>query len=286
MDMALFKRAIDSMAIWTDFIWLHHFGDPLLDKDIFQRISYVRSAGVHSGISTNPQSLTPDRSKKLVDAGLDLLHISLDGIDQETYSYFRGKNADYERGVKNIQAHCLQKAELNSAHPYTVVSMIKMDRNEGQVDEFRSQWTKSGIDRVFIKPFTTFAGSVDGSISNEYLRTIDYIRINNLRPRCYFPWSSITVLSDGKVVPCCYDYDGKCVLGDLNCEPVDKIWNGSRMRNFRKEHISGDFSSNPLCKDCIIPKPPKNYNCIFSRYKDNIMKSSKNKKTVRSIARL
>lgn len=45
--------------------------------------------------------------------------------------------------------------------------------------------------------------------------------------------SIMQVLWDGRVVPCCYDFDGKIVLGDLRRESVAKVWNGEKYERFR-----------------------------------------------------
>jgi radical SAM protein with 4Fe4S-binding SPASM domain len=270
MDMTLFKKIIDGSARHTEFVWLHHFGDPLLDKNIFDQISYAKSRGVHVGISTNATTLTVDRSKRLIESKLDLLHVSLDGINQDTYSYYRGKNADYDLAVKNIEQYRIQKLDLKSSFPYTVLSMIKMDRNKDQVDQFIKTWSKEGIDKVDIKSFTTFEGSIDPALSTDYLNYANYLKSGGLIHGCYFPWSSITVLADGRVVPCCYDYDGKYVLGDLNHEPISSIWNGEKMRQLRSDHITGDYSKNTLCKNCINRRRPKQCGEIIAHAKNGI----------------
>jgi radical SAM protein with 4Fe4S-binding SPASM domain len=138
---------------------------------------------------------------------------------------------------------------------------------------------------VDLKPFTTFAGSVDRVISSDYVQNVNYLKTNNLKPRCSFPWSSVTVLADGSVVPCCFDYDGKCVLGDLNREPLESIWNGSRYRAFRKEHTSGDLSHNPLCGNCEAPKSPKRYGDYLRLYFNDIPRPLRNKTIGSQISR-
>jgi radical SAM protein with 4Fe4S-binding SPASM domain len=67
--------------------------------------------------------------------------------------------------------------------------------------------------------------------------------------RCYFPWHSVSILWDGSVVPCCRDYNGVEIIGDLNNQSLEEIWNGEKMKNLRKELVSGRIT-NKLCNPC------------------------------------
>ena len=53
---------------------------------------------------------------------------------------------------------------------------------------------------------------------------------------CQFPWSSMSILCDGRVVPCCNDYDGELVLGDANEQTLKEIWNGEPYKMLRENH--------------------------------------------------
>jgi len=84
------------------------------------------------------------------------------------------------------------------------------------------------------------------------------LRATNKVVSCSVPWDQISVAWDGDVVPCCYDYDKKYVLGNVHKQPLNEIWNGERMRALRKEFISNDVS-NPLCRNCPeLYVPPTN----------------------------
>jgi radical SAM protein with 4Fe4S-binding SPASM domain len=59
----------------------------------------------------------------------------------------------------------------------------------------------------------------------------------------------MTVTWDGDVVPCCFDYNKKLVLGNVSGSTLSEIWNDSPMKNLRREFIENKIS-NPLCKNC------------------------------------
>lgn len=67
---------------------------------------------------------------------------------------------------------------------------------------------------------------------------------------CSHPYKSMVILWDGRCVPCCVDYDGRYIIGDAKIESLEKIWNGPKMQEIRKE-------SAPMCKFCNLEKIPE-----------------------------
>ena len=67
---------------------------------------------------------------------------------------------------------------------------------------------------------------------------------------CSALFESVTVLSNGDVVPCCYDIIGKCVLGNIMCENLFNIWDNARFTELRQ----AVRQSEPIgiCKECML----------------------------------
>jgi radical SAM protein with 4Fe4S-binding SPASM domain len=53
---------------------------------------------------------------------------------------------------------------------------------------------------------------------------------------CQFPWSSMTVKSNGECVSCVEDFNNEIILGDAKTQSLYEIWNGDRYAQFRHEH--------------------------------------------------
>jgi radical SAM protein with 4Fe4S-binding SPASM domain len=54
---------------------------------------------------------------------------------------------------------------------------------------------------------------------------------------CQFPWSSMTIKSNGEAVECVEDFNNEIILGDVRWERLADIWNGDRYRRFREDHF-------------------------------------------------
>jgi len=72
-----------------------------------------------------------------------------------------------------------------------------------------------------------------------------------VRNDCYQVWHSLVINWNGDVVPCCRDYNGTSILGNVREQSLRKIWNGRPMQNLRKA-IARDRKSLPLCRSCTL----------------------------------
>jgi radical SAM protein with 4Fe4S-binding SPASM domain len=69
-------------------------------------------------------------------------------------------------------------------------------------------------------------------------------------PVCDKPWTSVTILWDGRVVPCCFDYDGILTLGNVNEQSLAEIWNGPKLKALRTDHRNHTLDGVSLCAQC------------------------------------
>ena len=261
MPFSTFKAVIDQYAennpagAAGEYLWLHHFGESLLHPEFAAFIRYAVSKGVRTAMSINPIMLTPPVTEELLASGIHKLQISLDGHDDESFMKIRGVAGAYERSKKNLEAFLKRKAELG-AGTLAVLSMIDFGLNRESIAAQKSLWeAASGIDEFRSKPFTTWDGAAS-DINALAAAPVD----NEMRRRlfsavsCEVPWQTVTVTWDGDVVPCCFDYNKKYILGNVRENSLREIWNGDNMRRLRLEFLSNSVR-NPLCLDCPMLYP-------------------------------
>ncbi len=248
IDIKLFKKIVRQLK-YNSIIVLHHFGDPLLHPKIGELIKICKKYGIKTSFSTNPSNLTDKNIKNILDDGLDYLHISLDGATKETYEKIRRGRADYEVALKNINNFLEEKNRRKSKKPITTIAIIRMKETKMEIAKFKKQWkNKRGIEIVDVKEFITWDGSMEDitSLTDEFSHKV---KRKEYYP-CFWPWSKLTVLWDGRVVPCCFDYDAKVVLGDFNKQTLKEIWNGEKMKELREYHLKNSFPKGHLCEIC------------------------------------
>ena len=71
---------------------------------------------------------------------------------------------------------------------------------------------------------------------------------------CSWPWSTLVLLCDGRIVCGCADPYAKRVLGDVRQESVSQIWRGERARSLRTDLNAG---GSKFCGDCPLKLPLK-----------------------------
>ena len=88
---------------------------------------------------------------------------------------------------------------------------------------------------------------------------IDYITVEECqftnpdyhkKSKCFEIYRNITILSNGDVVPCCVDYDGKMILGSVKKRfNLKSIFNNKFYRNLRKS-FKNNRTIPVICQKC------------------------------------
>lgn len=284
MNLGLFKKVIDEAkyiynlnpAYYSDCVWLHHFGESLLYPDLGEVFLYLKDTKFITGMSSNPTELTEEKIKIICDGRLRRLLLAIDGTTDEEYKSIRGERANLNSAIENINNLIIYKKKHNLEYPKITISMIVMKGTEGNIEKYKRQWEIEGVENVRIKQFDSFAGDNRdikplipegtprknyagfGPIKKSDIRFLKDTLKKLLRvPQCSWPWQRLTILWDGTVVPCCRDYDGLYVLGNINNKPLLRIWNDEPMRNLRKQAVSHNLKLNKLCNFCRVVSSKK-----------------------------
>jgi Radical SAM superfamily/Iron-sulfur cluster-binding domain len=82
------------------------------------------------------------------------------------------------------------------------------------------------------------------------------VSLNYLATRftCSWPWSTMVLLCDGRLVCGCADPYGRRVLGDTRAETVTAVWTGPRAHALRTDLNAG---GSKFCGDCPLKLPLK-----------------------------
>jgi hypothetical protein len=80
------------------------------------------------------------------------------------------------------------------------------------------------------------------------------VSLNHLASRytCSWPWSTLVVLCDGRLVCGCSDPYATRVLGDARHQPIGEVWRGAPMTALRHDINQGGSS---FCGDCPLKLP-------------------------------
>ena len=245
MDFGLFEKIIKeaSSEKRKPVTHLHGFGEPLLDKRLPDKIQLAVDCGItRTYIVTNASLLFPETSRKIIGAGLDKMKISFYGTDEASYNDTM-KRLDFKTTLQNIKDFLRIRKEMRSQIPRLILQYLPNETNHAKTADFRALWSPlidaRGGDRLNVASLHNYGG---GRAYNPLGKKIVSV--------CYFPWTSMSVLWDGRVVTCCMDSNGVQVLGDLNSQSVQDVWNGPVLSGVRNDFGKLDYGKYPVCLSC------------------------------------
>src|SRR3989344_3238585 len=124
MRMSLYRKIISQAAeCGVKHVSLHTVGEPLLHKDLIEMIKLAKSKGLFVLVSTNGQLLNEELSRKLIDSGLDILRLSLEGYSKELYEKIR-VGGSFERIVSNVKGFRKMRDEMGKKKPLMEINTV------------------------------------------------------------------------------------------------------------------------------------------------------------------
>jgi radical SAM protein with 4Fe4S-binding SPASM domain len=242
MELALFERLLDQLhpeqKNWRA-LELHHLGESLVHPEVDRFIAAASRRGLPTEMSCNPSMIQGDLGARLIDAGVRRIVISLDGVDNETLTSIRGPAARYDKAERNLDA-LLAHAAHHHDPPQIVIQMIDLEKNRHQRQGFLARWGRTGL--PFVRAYIKDLDGPDPDTGKASTTPVSYL--------CSYPWRSVVVLWDGRVVPCCRDADAAVVLGDLNVQSLEEIWKGAEVKRLREQLRKKAVPCGHLCDGC------------------------------------
>ncbi len=254
LERDLNVKVIDELAPSLTYITYYFQGEPYLNREFLNMVSYASSKNIYTATSTNAHFLTPDICDQTIDSGLSRLIISIDGVDQESYSKYRigGQLDKVIEGSKNI-VNAKKKAGRG---PLIIWQFIAFRHNEEQIPEIKALAKKVGVDKLVIKTAQIYDFENDENLIpintdlSRYEKKDGRYKIKNkLLNHCWRLWQGCVITWDGKIAPCCFDKDASHQFGDLSNQTFTEIWHNSKYSSFRKLVLKSRKNID-ICQNC------------------------------------
>ncbi|OIQ02500.1 MAG: radical SAM protein [Syntrophobacteraceae bacterium CG2_30_61_12] len=254
MPMEVFERTIEQMKAFPrkfKFVSFTGQGEPLTNKRLPDLVMRLRKAEVAdvTEVITNGALLTPKISRALIDAGLDRMKISIQGINTQAYKTITGVNVDFDKFVEQVRFLYERKGMMQ-----LFVKVMNISLAPGEDEKFYKIFGEIS-DRMYIETCRPVYPGVDYGDRSEDVTMDRFGRQHDKRLVCPLCFFHLAIWPNGDVVPC--DTILKpIVLGNVNDKQMTlkDMWNGRAHREFcamqlRKERMI----SNPQCTRCIAP---------------------------------
>lgn len=253
---AFFRKVIDQVAKHSTFLTFYFQGEPYINPNFLNMVSYASGKGLFTATSTNAHFLDDANAKATVESGLDRCIISIDGTTQEVYEQYRkeGELSKVIEGTKNL---IRWKKELKSNTPQVVFQFLVVRPNEHQIEEVKKLGKELGVDEVKFKTAQVYDHE-DGNelipLNDKYsryrkLENGKYQIKNGLSNNCWRLWNACVITWDGKIVPCCFDKDASHQMGNLEQRSFKEIWYNGNYTAFRSKLLDSRKGID-ICSNC------------------------------------
>lgn len=210
-------------------------GEPLLNKSLESFIKVVKPFAKRVGVTTNATLLDKNRSKSLIESGLDFACFSFEGVNKAVYEHIR-VGANYETVFHNI-LNFIDLNRLNGNECKTILIIVDNSLTHSGLENFKLFWREL-VDEIKVLPLHDWGGILDSPLIEK-----------NSEPRllpCFDPWYHIYIRWDGSVAPCCV-WEGETDFGNINEQPLMEIWNSRTYQDFRASLLTKPMDHCEYC---------------------------------------
>lgn len=280
LDFKDYRKVIDSMEKeWVikkntriKQLTLVGLGEPLLHKEIDKFVSYAKEHKVANSVQvvTNGTFLTKEMSDKLIQADLDVLKISINGLSREDYGKYAGKEIDFESLVEKIRYFYINKKNTK-----VYIKIMKHMVNTKELEDKFYFLFKDIADVVNIEQLADLSFEID---SKEVADLSNSVGIKGYEMQrtdiCSMPFYSFVLNAEGTISACClagaFQVPPRLVMGES--EDVDSIWNGKLFNEFRIKMLQyGVKGASEECAKCTGYKAMVYPEDIIDEEKQNIL---------------
>jgi organic radical activating enzyme len=257
MKLELYRDLLSELGDTLFAIEFYNWGEPLLGKHIYTMIEEASRRGISTTVSTNfsfPYDTA--RAERLVDSGLAVLGVSIDGARQETYEQYRVRG-NLETVLANCRLVNEAKRRRRSATPRLVWEYHVFEHNARDVELVQAMARELDMDVSITKGWV---------VGEEWDPQGPYEFFWSPMPpaRCHFLWQDAVVHNDGGVAPCCGTFYEEDDVGKLTVSPSElgpssfrRVWNGERFRQARalfRSRNGPEEVKKTVCYDCPVTK--------------------------------
>ncbi|MCX7919118.1 MAG: radical SAM protein [bacterium] len=255
--------AVKSLIPYQDYIAVFGFGESLTAPHFFDylaRLPFTNEQTV--ALITNGILMTKEISRQIITSPINVLLISLDTVNPQTYHFIRGVNF-LPRLIEHIEQLNELKSQLHTNKPQLRLGFVAMKRNIAELPDFIRFAHRVGAEDVDVGYLNVFREELrEESLYYEPELTLRYlleakqiaqelnVRLNipelerfevtkqgfilreKTKKPCVEPWQFVYINSNGTVTPCCINTS---ILGDISKTPFSLIWNNELYRRFRKQ---------------------------------------------------
>lgn len=210
------------------------YEDPFLQPDIIDTLRTIRRMGKGIILYSALAHVDTMLLKQVVTEGLAAeIHVSHHGYDRDSWRAWHGGSIrDYADARANISYLASIKHHGGYTLPRVILNTINIPDNTKEAKRIRGSFTDQ-VDDIWFVSYDDFHGTFPDLLWRDPMPS--------WRTPCQRLWTSLNILSDGNVTPCCLDYAEEMVIGNIKDQTLEEIYHGDKAQKWRDDHLNGVF---------------------------------------------
>ena len=259
MKNETFERAlaeIEENIASIKVVVFYHGGEPLLNKSFYSMVSRVRELSNDLFIKTvtNGMLLNEKNISKFLKCGLNEIEISLDGLSPTESEEVRVKS-NSKKIIENVKQLIVARDQTASSLKINVTTtQFLRSKTEAKDPEKLIPNTPKWLRDEFSESVSYKANIAmrwPHMNVGEHYELVD--ADGEDKSYCDHPINTITIRSNGDIVPCCYDLTSQLLMGNIMENKLLEIFNGKKYQSLRSSIEEKNYIS--LCRNCNHVRP-------------------------------
>ena len=241
-----FQVVVNKIRPFTDYIYLHVLGEPMLHPKIDEILGIAAAAELQVNITTNG-SLLENKKEIIKKHNIRQFNISLhdaeENIDQPEWGNYIDGILEFAitNAHKSYISLRLWNISNKASAPFISLCLEKIAAKFSlSMEIFETTPKGNGMklaDNIFLHRAPRFEWPDETRPGVQTQKT------------CYALRDHIAILADGKVIPCCLDADAKLLLGDIHTQELSTILETEKAQKIKNGFLQRKVVE-PLCASC------------------------------------
>lgn len=240
-------------------------GEPTLRrKELLACINYAHNLGMRVNLITNGTLIDKAYAQELVDAKLDSVQVSIEGVTAETHDLIVTKKGAFEKSIQTVKyfqelgIHVHTNTTLNRLNLQDSLMLPAFVKSIG-LDRFSMNLIiptgSSILNKELVVPYSEVGAYIEQIHEESKQQNVEFMWYSPV-PMCMFNTITqglgnkgcaacdglLSVAPNGDVLPCA-SYDEP--VGNITSHTFDEVWNNKQSKFFRAKSFAHD-----LCKEC------------------------------------
>lgn len=253
MDMETAQRAAAGAAAFPGKLKRIMFsgcGEPLMHSEFPEIVRQFssRDVSLKYELNTNAALLTPELSDRMIEAGINGIRISVQGLSAKKYKEVCGVSLDYGRFMDNLKYLYQHKGDCS-----IYIKIIDSCLEPMEKDEDFYRLFGDVCDSMYVEHLIQAQPNMEDIYGQKQInndRSIHGKEIQQIAV-CPLMFYQMQVDAQGNVFPCCVvGLEESFALGNVREESLHEIWGNAKHKKLWLDGLDKNLSGWDVCSRC------------------------------------